>query len=225
MGAERSVAGRLAELAREYEAPMTNPEWVQSRLRWEDLGAFRREAVALARIEILRGKWRGARGGMPPGGINAEDVGGEAIAELLGSKGRLAAGLVRARVSAELKRLVWQKVRSLRRLREASAMRGEWDVLPPEDGESVSVFERMASKDSRDGEAEAKVWWQEAVGALQERDHELAGVLECLLAGVRNPAQIAQRLRISEKAARNARRRLARALVELGKKIGDGLGQ
>src|SRR5437899_1358270 len=84
--------------------------------------------------------------------VRAEDPAGEAIAELLGGKCRLAAGVMRARVSAELKRLVRQKVRSLHRLREASAMRSEWDVLPAEDGEAVSVFERAAGEDYRDAE-------------------------------------------------------------------------
>jgi hypothetical protein len=220
MGAKPTFADRLAEIALEYEARMTTGEWVKSRLRWENWKVLREEAVKLAKVEIRRRRWRGAKRGVLPRGISPEDVAGDAIAELLEGNGRLVPGFVVAKVRAELKRLVRQRVRSLHRLREAWAMRGEWDVVAAEDGQPLSAFERMPGEDSGGVEEGAKAFWREAMGGLLENYPELTGVLECVRAGVRNPAQIGQRLGMSENEARNARRRLSKQLVELSKKVG-----
>ena len=75
---------RLAELAREYEERLQGLERVQSRLRWEDWEALRAEAVEIAREEIRRRRWRGARGGVLPGGYGAEDIADQTIAEMIG---------------------------------------------------------------------------------------------------------------------------------------------
>jgi hypothetical protein len=132
---------RLAEIAREYELPLRGQELVQSRLRWEDWESLRAETAAFAKKEIRRRKWRGARGGVLPGGGDAEDIADQAIGDLLSGKGRVAIGFVRERLVKELKRLVSGKVRVLHGLREARATRSEWDVLPVKEGDGpVSFF-------------------------------------------------------------------------------------
>lgn len=78
---ERFLA-KLAEIAREYEEKVRPEDWVKSRLRWEDWETLRPEAVVIAREEIRRRKWRGSRGGVLPGGYDAEAVVNEVIGDV-----------------------------------------------------------------------------------------------------------------------------------------------
>jgi CRP-like cAMP-binding protein len=114
---------RLAELAREYEQKLRPEEYVQSRLRWEDWETLRPEAVAFARDEIRRRRWRGKRGGVLPEGYDAEGVANQVIGEMMAGKCRLAVGWTRERLVNELKRLVSQRVRVLHRLKETQTVR------------------------------------------------------------------------------------------------------
>ena len=208
---------RLAELAREYEEPLRGWELVRSRLAWEDWEGLRVEAVACAKEEIRRRKWRGVHGGVLPNGCEAEDVADQAIAEMLEGRCRLALGFTRERVVAELKRLVKRRVRVLHGLRETGAMRNEWDVVPvKEEKEPVSVFQGMA--DER-GEA-AKVWeeYKREFEDFLGQETELLGVFGCLWTGVTRPVEVAQRLGITEEAVGRARKKLARRVAAFAKR-------
>jgi len=155
-----------------------------------------------------------------PGGCDAEDIADQAIGEMLAGHCRLAVGFIRERVVKELKRLVSQRVRVLHGLREAAAMRGEWDAAPSEEGaEPVSVFDGILDQGADGYEAAA-----ERGEALERRKREfekyldgeqnLRPVFGCLCAGVTKPGEIARRLGMEERAVRNARKRLERRLAE-----------
>jgi hypothetical protein len=206
---------KLAELALEYKMLRRGEELVLSRLRWEDWASLRQETVAFAQEEIRRRKWRGARGGVLPGGRDAEDVAGQAIGELLSGKGRLAPGWTRERLVRELRRLVGRRVRVLHGLREASAMRSEWEAVAPQNGaEPVSVFEGMA--DGSEAAAERQEMLVELRRVLEkhlEREPELRGLFGCLCAGITKPEEIARRLGMEQREVRNARKRLERRLA------------
>jgi hypothetical protein len=217
MGTKRSFAERLAEIGREYEARMTAAERVQERLRWEDWERLRRETTDFARRELWRRRWRGAVGGLLPGGYDAEALASEAAAQLLGGRCRLPLGFLRIGVRRELERLVSDKIRLLHRLKEAAGTRSEWDVAPTGgSGEPVSVFERMS-----DGGQAVSQWegrWErrclkEEIEMCLEGEPQLLGLFRFLWSGETRPGTIARGLGVEERAVAAGRRRLERRLV------------
>jgi hypothetical protein len=221
MGRHESFMARLAQIAREYELPLRGQELVQSRLRWEDWESLRAETAAFAKKEIRRRKWRGARGGVLPGGCDAEDIADQAIGELLSGKGRVAIGFVRERLVRELKRLVSGKIRVLHGLREARATRSEWDVLPVKEGDGpVSFFAGLldggaSTDETADERAERRDHLKAEFARCLDGEPELKAVFGCLCAGVTKPGEIARRLGMGENAVTNARKRLDRRLAAL----------
>lgn len=216
---------RLEALAREYDKPLRGEEFVQSRLMWEDWEGMRKQAVAFAREEIGRRKWRRARGGMLPGGMDAEDVADHVLGEMLGGHRRLAPGWTWERLVKELKRLVSQRVRSLHKLKEASAMCSEWEAEGSGNGaegsengtEAASVFEDMVDLRGEESESEAeeeerKGRMREAIEGSLSEEAELKGLFECLWTGVTKASQIAQRLGVQEGEVGRLRKRLERRL-------------
>jgi hypothetical protein len=116
-------------------------------------------------------------------------------------------------------------VRRLHKLKEASAVRGEWEVLSPNgNGEPRSVFAWIAGTNSGgvdervlDQKAKEK---QEAEHRIAERlrvvDKPAANLFLCLCEGVVKRREIASRLGISVSAVTNCRKRLKRKLEALG---------
>ena len=211
---------RLAELAREYEKKVTPEEWVHSRLRWEDWEALRREAVAIARGAIRRRKWRGRRGGVLPEGYDAEGIANQAIEEIMEGKCRMAVGFTRERVVAELKRLVSQRVRVLHRLKEAKAVRGEWDGV---DGEGRRVNLLAGVRDNGEGTIDAVVRREEEERRKRvtkefddflKREPELRGIFGCLCEGVTESKEMARRLGMDVSEVVKGRKKLERRVGE-----------
>ncbi len=220
---ERFLA-RLEELAREYEVKLRPEEWVQSRLRWEDWERLRPEAVAFAREEIRRRRWRGSRRDVLPEGYGAEDVANQVIGELLCGKSRLPVGFTRERVVGELKRLVHQRVRVLHRLKETKLMRSEWQGVNSK-GEPTSVLVGM--DDGRGDAQEAFMEREEEQrreGLKEELDEflagepELQGIFRCLCEGLTSSKEIGLRLGIEEKAVVRGRKKLGRRVEEFRRK-------
>jgi hypothetical protein len=82
-GESKTWAVRAQQQLEELEAERLKPsERVQERLRWEDWKTLRKEAVAFAGKEMKRRKWRRARGGVLPEGLDAEDLADYAISDL-----------------------------------------------------------------------------------------------------------------------------------------------
>jgi hypothetical protein len=221
MAGRESYTERLRRIAKEYEERLTPEQWVQSRLRWEDWEALGKKALEFARQEVRRRKWRGARDGVLPDGYDAESVAAESVRELLSGNCRLAAGFVREKVTRELERLISQRVRSLHRLKEAPAMRSEWELGETlADGERVGVLEGMRSE-SKDGYETALAREEEErrerlkAEIMEALEPELRRLFECLWSGITKPAEIGRRLRMEEKAVVRARKRLDRRLARL----------
>jgi hypothetical protein len=200
-------------------------ERIRERLQWEDWEGLRREATVVAAEEIKRRRWRGARDGVLPGCLGAEDVAGQVIAEVLEGKGRLTAGLAGPKLTAELGRLVRQKIRLLHRLKEAPRVRSEWEVAPTaERGERASVFSAMHGGAGTGYEAAVEREEEERREGLRAEfedflkgEPELVEVFRCLWAGVMKPAEIARRLGMEEKGVAALRKRLERRVAQFGR--------
>ena len=119
----------------------------------------------------------------------------------------------------ELRRLVKQRVRVLRGLRETEAVRSEWEIRPPNrDGEAVSALEGMAVESESESErAEVTERRKEMFRLFLEKEPELAGIFGCLCDGVVRPAEIARRLGIEEAAVARGRKRLDRRIAKFRK--------
>jgi hypothetical protein len=225
---ERFLA-QLAELAREYEEKVRPAELAQSRLRWEDWARLQVEAVGFAKEEIRRRRWRGRRGGMLPEGYDAEGVANEAIGEIMEGKGRLAVGFTRERVVNELKRLVSQRVRVLHRLKEAAAVRSEWEDANG-DGEGKSLLRGVPAEWANVEEAvcleEEESWRGRVIGEFEqflEAEPELRAILKCLCSGVDESREMARRLGMDEATVVKGRKKLARRAGEFQRRLkGNG---
>src|SRR6266404_4856412 len=198
MGSRESFMDRLEEIEREYEVRLRGAEWVQSRLRWEDWESLREEAVVFARQEIRRHKCRGARGGVVPGGCGAEDVADESIRELLEGHCWLVMGFMKKRLVSELQRLVSQRVRVLKGLKETAVMRSEWDAAPLEEGAApVSVFDGLSaggSGENNEEKEEMRELLRKEIEVFLGAEPELKKVFGYLWSGIRNAAEIGRRL-------------------------------
>ncbi|HEY5913281.1 MAG TPA: hypothetical protein VJA21_22040 [Verrucomicrobiae bacterium] len=222
---ERFLA-QLPEIAREYEKQLRPEEWVKSRLRWEDWETLRPEGVAFAEQEIGRRKWRGKHGGVVPEGYDAEAVVNEVIVEMLEGKCRLVMGFTREKVVKELKRLVGQKVRVLQRLKEAKAVRSEWEG---EDGNGESRLKDLPAE--WEGVDEA-LWrreeesWRDGVRQRFEEwlkpEPELRAIFRCLSAGVNESKEIARQLGLDEAEVVKGRKKLVRRANEFEKGLKGG---
>ncbi len=203
---------------REVTKKRTNEEWVKSRLEWEDWRTFYPEAVELAKRELRRRRWRGAQGGVVPRGYDAESIASETIARMLAGESRIAPGWTPERLMKELERMITRKVNLLWSLKEAQAIRSEWEIAPPNvNGEPVSALSDVAG-DGQNG-YEAAVEAEEGEEGLRRRvaaelgsDRELKEVLGCLWEGETRTREIARRLGMTERSVVLARRRLARKL-------------
>jgi hypothetical protein len=138
---KESYSAKLDRILGEIKETLSTKEWVKSRLYWEDWGSLLGELVSFAKQEIRRRRWRGGRSGVLPEGCDANSVAVKVIEEALKGNVRLAPGWTRERLLAELQRKVSHEVRRLHKLKEAGAMRSEWDVVKPGvDGEARSVL-------------------------------------------------------------------------------------
>ncbi|HWX20494.1 MAG TPA: hypothetical protein VN578_11400 [Candidatus Binatia bacterium] len=219
---------RLAEIAREYEVKLKPAEWVQSRLRWEDWQTLRPEAIAFAKLEIRRRKWRGRRGGVVPDGYDAESVANQVIEEMMSGKCRLAMGFTRERVVAELKRLVSQRVRVLHRLKETQTTRNEWKKTD-EEGERVSIFNEIRDNSELADEAAVRREEEEQKDRLKKEfdeflkpEPELRGIFGCLCEGVEESKEIGRRLGMDVEAVVRGRKKLERRVGEFGRRRAEG---
>ena len=183
------------------------------------MGGLGREAVALAKQELRRRRWRG--GGVLPRGYDAEGIAWEVIERVIEGRSRIAAGWTRAPLLKEIERLISGKVRLLCSLKETRAVRYEWDILPRKaNGEAVSILPGVAG-DGRNG-YEAALEAEEGRGAFRKRitaeledETELQVIFGCLWEGERRTREIARRLGMDEQAVALARRRLGRRLKAL----------
>ncbi len=214
---------RMEQIWREVSQKRSNEKWVKSRLGWEDWEGICKEAVVLAKQELRRRRWRGARGGVVPRGYDAEAIAWEAIGEMVEGKGRMVPGWTRERLLKELERLISGKVRLLHSLKETRAMRSEWVVSPDAaDGEPPVSLLRAVPGDGPNG-YEAAVQAEEGPESLRvwveshlEGGPELKAVFGCLWEGERRTREIAERLGKSEREVWLARRRLTTRLKRLG---------
>lgn len=125
------------------------------RLRWENWERLVREGIEFAEGQIRSRKWRGSREGVLPEGHNAESIVAEAARVLLSGKGRLVYGWTWERLQGEFHRVIGNEIRRLHKLKEASAVRDEWDFRPKDgEGADQSVFEEVPSSIA-DGAEEA----------------------------------------------------------------------
>jgi hypothetical protein len=222
MVTKESFMERLMALAEEYEQDrkLRPNEWIKKRLLWEDWETLMPEAVELAKGELKRRL--GGRARVLPGGYDAESVAGEAVADLLAGKRQIAPGWTRERLMRQLGRVIRGKIRALELRKETAVTRGEWEMNG--EGEQVSVLAgvRDHGKDASElamaREEEARR--QRLKGEVREGlsgEPELAAIFECWSEGIRNPAAIAQRLGMKERAVVAAGRRLERRLRGFGK--------
>ncbi len=215
------LARRMEELWREATRKLTVGEWSKSRLQWEDWETLGPEAVELAKQELRRRRWRGARGGVAPRGYDAEAIAYEVIGEMLQGKSRVGAGWTRERLVKELERMISGKVRALNSLKETKAMRNECDISPRKaSGEPVSVLPQVLGEEQSGYEAlveaeEGRESLRRRIEAQLEAEPELKAVFGRLWEGDEQSAEIAQRLGMEAKAVVLARRRLARRLKRL----------
>lgn len=216
---------KLAKLAQEYYGrKVTNEEWLQTRIRWENWELLQKDTITFARSELRRRRWRGARSGVLPKGYDAETVAGDAITEMLEGRCRLALGFTRERVQKELERLVKDRIRRLHGLKEASAVRSEWEVLPAnEEGRRASVFKGIVDEQSTRAMAEEEEEREQAKKNFEgflDGEEELKGLFRCLVDGIRKPSEIAHRLGMAEGDVVRARKRLERRMREYRKNKG-----
>jgi hypothetical protein len=113
---------KLEEIAKEYERKLSPAEWCAERLRWEDWDSLSREALAMARKELRRH----GRGGVLPGGYDAESIAAQAIADLMSGKARAPVGPTQERLVKKLEGLIQGKIRLLGMLKETSVTQSEW---------------------------------------------------------------------------------------------------
>jgi hypothetical protein len=212
---------QMEQIWREVTEKQTNEGWVRSRLQWEDWESLGRDAVKVAKQELRRRRWRGARGGVVPRGHDAQTIAWEAIGEMVQGKSRLVPGWTRERLLKELERLISGKVRLLNSLKETKAVRNEWDISPPnKNGERVSILadvlgEEKTGYDVAVAAEEGPESVRKRIEAQLEAEPELRSVFGCLWEGERETLKIAQRLGMEEKAVVLARRRLRRRLKGL----------
>ncbi|MGH7971004.1 MAG: hypothetical protein ACREIC_19965, partial [Limisphaerales bacterium] len=209
MGTKLSYIEKLRAIGKEYEVKLTNEEWVKERLRWEDWETHYREAVALA-VRLLKGRGRRR---VLPGGYDAQSIAAQVIADMLDGKGGMVGGWTRERLVKRVEWLVRAKIRSLERLKETSVTGSEW--VRSCNGQELSLLEREADPGANAYEAVA-------AREKEEQREDLKGRLEAMLGadpvakavfdgrweGLTNPAEIAKRLGMDEKAVVRARKRL-----------------
>ena len=226
---KRSWQARVqAALDDQFLERLRPEERARERLRWEDWESVRREAVSFAENEIRRRKWRGEYKGVVPGGVDAEDVANQVIAEVLSSTGRIALGLTRSRLLLELKRLISGRVRVLHGRKETSLVRSEWEVSPVKDGEEpISVFEGVRGTELDACEAvtqrERSMANQHAALAIEMKlgsDDALRRIFQCLRAGILRSEEIAERLGMDKASVARGRRRLAGRLRRFAGRVG-----
>lgn len=220
---ERFLA-RLAELAREREEPLRGWELVKSRLLWEDWETLREQTVAIAAKEIGCRKWRGSWKGVLPGGVDAEDVADQVIAEVLSGKARIAIGWTRARLMDEISRLVSQKVRVLQGRKETATVRNGSEIeAVDEEGGPASVFElvqdpgadaceQVAEREGEAGRRKLEREFEEWLG-----DEELRRVFRCLCAGTTKSKDIGRVLGVGEREVARLRRALKGRVAAFGR--------
>jgi hypothetical protein len=147
----RTWEERARELLGEPAAERLNlPEWVKSRLGWEDWERLGPEAARLAQMELSRRR-RKSSGEVLPGGYDAESIAAQAIMDLLEGKGRLAPGWTGSRLVRELERLIRRRVRLLASLKETRAPRYELDAEQPGSDEGVLRAAVSVPDGCRDG--------------------------------------------------------------------------
>ena len=220
-----------ALIEQQRQRRLSNEEWVQERLRWEDWERLMSEAIEFAKRELGRRKWGGKSRGVLPGGYDAESVASEAIGELLSGKGRVAAGFVPERVTRELKRLVRQVIRGLQRRREASLTVSEWEVLREDESNPGTIFEQLESGQAdglevlaqKEGEEERSRLVGDFAKSLVA-DAELSKVLAHFRSEVRDPVELAKRMGVSVKEAQRLKWRLRWRAKQFAKSWRTGKG-
>ena len=216
------ILREMDRLWQEAKEKVSKEEWVKRRLGWEDWEGLMAEAVLVAKRELGRRRWRGARQGVVPRGYDAEAIASEAVMEMLEGKGRLVAGWTRERLMKELERMISGKVRLLHSLKETRAMRNEW-VVPAHAAQgapAVSILRWVpgdgpngydAAVEGEEGQESLRAW----VESHLEDEPDLKAVFGCLCEGVRGTREIAARLGKTEREIWLARRRLTTRLNRL----------
>ena len=144
MNAKKSWEERAAELLKELRQRRTPEENVRWHLDGEEWERWLPEAEKIAKRELRCRRWRGARGGVVPGGYDAEALASEAVMTIFKGKARIGVGYTAERLVRELERLIRQRVRVLARRKESKAMRSEWEVAL-EGGERLRSIECVES--------------------------------------------------------------------------------
>jgi hypothetical protein len=220
------IARAWAVLEEQAAERMNSGEWVQRGLRLEDWKVLAAELVDFARGELARRRWRGAQGGVVPGGYDADSVATEAIAQLLGGRCRLGPGFTREALKRELERLAGEKVRLLHRLKEAAGTRGEWDMVRPEEdaSEPVSILSQVREPGGDAFDAAVEREAEERREGLRvefedflKREPELLELFRCWRMGVTGRREAALRLGVDEKRVAAARKRLERRITQFGR--------
>jgi hypothetical protein len=196
--------------------------WIRERIGWEDWATLLPEAVLYAKTQIWWRFWRGSWGGVLPEGHDGNSVAAEVIEGMLMGKCRLALGWTRERFARELERRIRNEVRRLASLKEASKMRSEWDILPPDaDDEPQSIFDWLPgaiADPGEEAEGHEEEEWREQVRAdfseYLKENAEARNVFNCLCDGVVKRREIAQRLGMSVGSVTAARKRLERKVED-----------
>jgi hypothetical protein len=132
-----------------------------------------------------------------PGGYDAEGIANQAIQEMLAGDCRLAVGWTRERLVRELRRVVGRRVRGLHHLKEAAAMRSEWEGA---NGAEHNTLEGLADAgESADAAATRREEEERRERVIKEFDEflklkgepELRGIFGCLCAGVEESKEMA----------------------------------
>jgi hypothetical protein len=201
---------------------VTIEAWRQERLRWENWEALGPEAEEMAKGEIRRRRWRGAAGGLLPGGHDAQSVASEAIRQMLSGETRLKPGWTGERMRVELRRLVRSLVRRLHRLTEAARTTSEWEggksIFSRIKGGGRDAFEEAVGAEERQ---EREMLLREFWGSLSDAP-ELSELLGKLCEEKASTEELASRTGMTMADVRRARRRLARRIESFAKRKGLG---
>lgn len=188
-----------------------------------------RKSKQFARKEVRRQRWRGAKGGVLPGGYDASAIAAEAVAGLLrkisaqphvglNSERPTLAGL-----QEDLEQRVRGLVNRLHHRKETALVRSEADLaaVPTEDGEVINVVETLPA--SQPGPLEQLLAKEEQEEMEQQKgqfnaflgqDQLLKDMFACLCQGIFKPASIALKLKIPCPMVKNAHKRFARKVAQ-----------
>jgi hypothetical protein len=223
---KRTWVERAWEMLEALEKERLRPEErVIDWLQWENWERLIKEGIEFAETQIRSRKWRRSKKGVLPEGHDAESIVAEAVQTLLSGKGRLVFGWTWERLQKEFERVIGNEIRRLRKLKEASAVRDEWDFLPKnKEGEDQSIFEEIsggiadgAEEAVRNESDDGLEWAKRYVMAALTDDHTAKRVFGCMCAGMEKREEIAEQLGVRVREVTAARKRIERKAKEVKK--------